>query len=106
MSRSSRSREPVKVVIINTEYIETDAMSFKSVVQRLTGKDAPSPTTSPRKKLLAAGGGGRRVGDGGGGGGGGGGGSKMLNKGMSFRDLDTLLLDLPTMDDIYQFCVE
>ncbi|KAI6687095.1 hypothetical protein NL676_023923 [Syzygium grande] len=31
---------PVKVVIINTEYVETDAASFKSVVQKLTGKDS------------------------------------------------------------------
>ncbi|XP_009354850.1 VQ motif-containing protein 1-like [Pyrus x bretschneideri] len=30
----------VKVVIINTKYVETDAMSFKDVVQRLTGKDS------------------------------------------------------------------
>ncbi|XP_075477412.1 VQ motif-containing protein 1-like [Primulina tabacum] len=30
----------VKVVIINTQYVETDAMSFKSVVQNLTGKDS------------------------------------------------------------------
>ncbi|XP_031092230.1 VQ motif-containing protein 10-like [Ipomoea triloba] len=30
----------VKVVIINTEYIETDARSFKAVVQRLTGKES------------------------------------------------------------------
>lgn len=36
-------REPVKVVIINTEYVQTDASSFKSVVQKLTGEDsAPS----------------------------------------------------------------
>ncbi|GFZ12346.1 hypothetical protein Acr_23g0007310 [Actinidia rufa] len=34
------SREPIKIVFINTEYVETDATSFKSVVQRLTGKDA------------------------------------------------------------------
>ena len=33
-------REPVKVVIINTHYVETDARSFKSVVQKLTGKDS------------------------------------------------------------------
>lgn len=26
--------------MINTQYIETDSLSFKSVVQRLTGKDA------------------------------------------------------------------
>ncbi|KAK3001489.1 hypothetical protein RJ639_020533 [Escallonia herrerae] len=30
----------VKVVIINTQYVETDATSFKSVVQNLTGKDS------------------------------------------------------------------
>ena len=31
-------REPAKVVIIKTHYVETDAVSFKSVVQKLTGK--------------------------------------------------------------------
>ncbi|KAL4555258.1 hypothetical protein LXL04_037872 [Taraxacum kok-saghyz] len=96
MSRSRRGN-PVKVVIINTEYIETDAMSFKSVVQRLTGKDTP-PSTSPNNKFSHGGGGG------GCGGRGGGVQSPVLKKGMSFRDLDKLLLELPSMDDIYQFC--
>ncbi|KAI3809650.1 hypothetical protein L1987_19247 [Smallanthus sonchifolius] len=98
MSRSRR-REPVKVVFINTEYVETDAMSFKSVVQRLTGKDAPSPASSDHLeiKLSHGGGGGRSGGDLN---------SPMLKKGMSFRDLDRLLLEQPTMDDIYQFCVD
>lgn len=32
--------EPMKVVFINTQYVETDARSFKNVVQELTGKDA------------------------------------------------------------------
>ncbi|KAK9056861.1 hypothetical protein SSX86_024225 [Deinandra increscens subsp. villosa] len=89
------NREPVKVVIINTEYVKTDATSFKSVVQRLTGKDAPS---SPNKKLSGV--------CGGGGGGNDGGNSRMLTKGMSFRDLDKYLLELPTMDDIYRICVD
>ncbi|XP_076937542.1 VQ motif-containing protein 10-like [Bidens hawaiensis] len=106
MSRSRR--EPVKVVIINTEYVETDAMSFKSVVQRLTGKDAPSPAPSPKKNLSYHGGGG--VGVGGGVRDGRGnpysGNTPVLNKGMSFRDLDKLLLELPTMDDIYQYYVD
>lgn len=31
-------RAPVRVVMITTQYIETDAANFKSVVQRLTGK--------------------------------------------------------------------
>ncbi|MFS7984022.1 putative VQ motif-containing protein [Helianthus anomalus] len=101
MSRSRRG-EPVKVVIINTEYVETDAMSFKSVVQRLTGKDAPPPAPSPKNKLsYDASGAGAGVGVGR---------SDvttpMLKKGMSFRDLDKLLLELPTMDDIYQLYID
>lgn len=97
MSRSRRV-DPVKVVIINTEYVETDAMNFKSVVQRLTGKDSPSP--SPNNKFSHVGGGGgcvnSRVGVN----------SPNLKKGMSFRDLDKLLLDFPSMDDIYLFCAD
>ncbi|OIW19996.1 hypothetical protein TanjilG_31893 [Lupinus angustifolius] len=38
--RGCNSRKPVKIVIINTQYVETDATSFKSVVQKLTGKDS------------------------------------------------------------------
>jgi len=34
----SKTKKPVKIVIVTTEYVETDAMSFKSVVQKLTGK--------------------------------------------------------------------
>ncbi|XP_045816706.1 VQ motif-containing protein 10-like [Trifolium pratense] len=34
----SNKNKAVKIVIITTEYVETDAMSFKSVVQKLTGK--------------------------------------------------------------------
>ncbi|KAF5766500.1 putative VQ motif-containing protein [Helianthus annuus] len=100
MSRSRRG-DPVKVVIINTEYIETDATNFKSVVQHLTGKDSPNPALSLNGKLSL---GGRN--DGGGGAGAGDMSSPMLNKGMSFRDLDKLLLELPTMDEMYQFCVD
>ncbi|GJT52426.1 VQ motif-containing protein 10-like protein [Tanacetum coccineum] len=92
MSRSRK--DPVKVVIINTEYVETDATSFKSVVQRLTGKDSPSPVTSPNN-IRSSHGGHRGVVK-----------SPMLKKGMSFRDLDKLLLELPSMDDIYQFCAD
>ena len=33
-------REPAKVVIIKTHYVETDAVRFKSVVQKFTGKDS------------------------------------------------------------------
>ncbi|KAJ0241529.1 VQ motif-containing protein 10 [Hirschfeldia incana] len=51
--RGKMKSEPVKVVFINTQYVETDARSFKNVVQELTGKDAivaagpfESPSTS------------------------------------------------------------
>ncbi|KAK4723514.1 hypothetical protein R3W88_026293 [Solanum pinnatisectum] len=37
------SKEGVKIVIINTEYIQTDVSSFKSVVQKFTGKNSSSP---------------------------------------------------------------
>lgn len=39
------NREAVKVVIINTQYVATDAMSFKSVFQSLTGKDSTMLST-------------------------------------------------------------
>ncbi|KAL2936743.1 VQ motif-containing protein 10 [Bienertia sinuspersici] len=44
----------MKVVHIKTQYVETDACSFKSVVQNLTGKDstiAESPSSSWVMKL-------------------------------------------------------
>ena len=37
---SSGYREPVKVVTIKIHYVETDALCFKSVAQKLTGKDS------------------------------------------------------------------
>lgn len=49
MSSRSRSGQPMKVVHIKTQYVETDACSFKYVVQNLTGKDstiADSPSSS------------------------------------------------------------
>ncbi|KAM6584943.1 hypothetical protein CsatB_011945 [Cannabis sativa] len=38
--RDNNSNKPPKVVIINTQYVETDAKGFKDVVQKLTGKDS------------------------------------------------------------------
>ncbi|TMW84225.1 hypothetical protein EJD97_025585 [Solanum chilense] len=46
------SKEGVKIVIINTEYIQTDVSSFKSVVQKFTGKNSTSP--APVKATPAA----------------------------------------------------
>ncbi|KAJ6966174.1 VQ motif-containing protein 1-like [Populus alba x Populus x berolinensis] len=44
-------REPVRVVIINTKYVETDVRSFKSVVQEFTGKDSAPPGNSDHEHL-------------------------------------------------------
>ncbi|XP_021776253.1 VQ motif-containing protein 10-like [Chenopodium quinoa] len=54
MSSRSKLRQPLKVVHIKTQYVETDACSFKSVVQDLTGKDstiAYAPSTSRVMKV-------------------------------------------------------
>ncbi|KAK1353891.1 polyadenylate-binding protein-interacting protein 8-like [Heracleum sosnowskyi] len=45
----------VRVVMINTQYIETDSLSFKSVVQRLTGKDAIVEAEEPPAMQIAGG---------------------------------------------------
>ncbi|KAK9267157.1 hypothetical protein L1049_009577 [Liquidambar formosana] len=39
-SMASARHEPVKVVLVDTKYVETDPMSFKSVVQSLTSKNS------------------------------------------------------------------
>ncbi|XP_062086928.1 VQ motif-containing protein 1 [Humulus lupulus] len=38
--RENSTNKPPKVVIINTQYVETDIKGFKNVVQKLTGKDS------------------------------------------------------------------
>ncbi|XP_057464920.1 VQ motif-containing protein 10-like [Actinidia eriantha] len=87
------SREPTKIVFINTEYVETDAASFKSVIQRLTGKDATVGIKSGDGVvgLMAEMRGG---GDGGG----------VLKRGVSFKDFDRLLRELPNLEELYRLC--
>ncbi|KAJ0989352.1 hypothetical protein J5N97_007708 [Dioscorea zingiberensis] len=48
-SKRARSLVPVKVKVIVTRFVQTDAMQFKSVVQNLTGKDskAAEETVAP-----------------------------------------------------------
>ncbi|CAH8356200.1 unnamed protein product [Eruca vesicaria subsp. sativa] len=58
--------EPMKVVFINTQYVETDARSFKNVVQELTGKDAivaAGPFESPSTSDDRGYGGGSKIGE-------------------------------------------
>ncbi|KAL5200325.1 hypothetical protein ABZP36_021528 [Zizania latifolia] len=42
-SRQQGDGGGVKIKFIETQFIRSDAASFKSVVQRLTGRSAPSP---------------------------------------------------------------
>ncbi|KAL5080827.1 hypothetical protein RYX36_009248 [Vicia faba] len=44
-------KKPVKIVIVTTEYVETDAMSFKSVVQKLTGKCSSDDEATEAQKV-------------------------------------------------------
>ena len=83
------SREPTKIVFINTEYVETDAASFKSVIQRLTGKDATVGIKSGDGVV------GSRAEMGGGG---------VLKRGVSFKDFDRLLRELPNLEELYRLC--
>lgn len=115
----------VKVVLIDTQYIQTDPSSFKSVVQSLTGKDscvswiARSSFTgddAKRKRSSAAvheirSSGinvvGHSGGDGDCGRGTDGNNNSLLSKGiMSSKDLDTMMLDMPSMEDFQYWLSE
>ncbi|XP_062095937.1 uncharacterized protein LOC133801695 [Humulus lupulus] len=120
----SPNREAVKVVLIETKYVETDATTFKSIVQSLTGKDAtvinnggsgkrkrgatratPSPAldvktpndndnhnhddiacddavsrTDDHSSSLSS--------------------MSFLTSGMSFKDLDRMLLEMPPLEEL------
>ncbi|XP_057493159.1 VQ motif-containing protein 10-like [Actinidia eriantha] len=88
------SHEPVKVVYINTRFIETDPLSFKSVVQSLTGKDVSAEkqensfASAKRKKC------GGHSGSGAGGGGGG-----VLCKDLVIMKFERLL-ELPPVEEL------
>ncbi|EYU27228.1 hypothetical protein ABFS82_13G059000 [Erythranthe guttata] len=95
---------PVKVVIINTEYVETDAESFKSVVQRLTGKHstlAAAAAAEEEEKLKPPRSSGafdnyyRETTT-----------SGVLERGLSFKDFDRMLKELPSLDELYTIYAE
>ncbi|XVE88384.1 hypothetical protein DITRI_Ditri19aG0065700 [Diplodiscus trichospermus] len=106
-----------KVVLIDTQYVETDPLSFKSVVQRLTGKDCcvgwiEEKSFSGRKAERKVSGKGAAQGSSGAAnvGVGYGGtataagaavlGVSMLSKGSSFKDLDRMIMEAPPVDDL------
>lgn len=91
---SGSNRKTVKVVLINTEYVETDAMNFKSVVQKLTGKDSVVAAQSssatkqqPRREMSTAA-------------------PPVFSRGMSFKDFDWMLKEMPPLDELYGLCSE
>ncbi|XP_027172720.1 VQ motif-containing protein 10-like [Coffea eugenioides] len=120
MSGCYTTRDPVKVVIINTQYVETDAMSFKSVVQRLTGKDSKIEIDPSSNYSSASGFYGNnkedhrhqqqqqqqmtRYGSATG--------LQMsanvpvMSRGLSFKDFDRLLKELPPLDELFRLCPE
>lgn len=59
---SGKKQETVKVVLMDTQYVETDPTSFKSVVQKLTGKDSSvawikesnsSSSADPKREVIS-----------------------------------------------------
>ncbi|PSS29007.1 VQ motif-containing protein [Actinidia chinensis var. chinensis] len=88
------SHEPVKVVYINTRFIKTDPLSFKSVVQSLTGKDVSSG-----KQENSFVGGKRKKYGGHSGSGGGGGGGGVLCKDLAIMEFERLL-ELPPVEEL------
>ncbi|KAL7129330.1 hypothetical protein ABFS83_13G059400 [Erythranthe nasuta] len=106
---------PVKVVIINTQYVETDAISFKSVVQSLTGKDSTvaaagaAATVAAKLKSRSSGASAFNYNN-----------SnsnsnsnsdsnaieRVLERGVSFKDFDRMLKELPSLDELYTLYAE
>ncbi|GMJ05373.1 hypothetical protein like AT1G78410 [Hibiscus trionum] len=103
----ANGREPMRVVIINTKYVETDATSFKSVVQELTGKDSNDMSNSTKTRSRfhreeinkiehvvagirpGVGSTSSRSGD------------SVLMKNLSFNELERLLKEMPPGDDLW-----
>lgn len=91
----------MKVVIINTQYVETDSGSFKSVVQRLTGKDAvvqvhqqPPAVVAESEKQMSGTGELART-------------NSVLLRGLSFKDFDNFLMELPSsLDEMFQMIMD
>ncbi|EOY27688.1 VQ motif-containing protein, putative [Theobroma cacao] len=106
MAATATSQEDVKVVLIDTQYVETDPVSFKSVVQRLTGKDScvawieESSFSGGKTETRVALKGAAPERSCGPLGGCFGGGVSMLTKGLSFKDLDRMILEAPPVDEL------
>ena len=89
----------MKVVFINTQYVETDARSFKTVVQELTGKDAivaPGPFESPSTSDVRCYGGGSKIDED----------SRRSNGGGgevgTKTEFDRFFKEMPPMEELYK----
>uniref|UniRef100_A0A7N0RE87 VQ domain-containing protein n=1 Tax=Kalanchoe fedtschenkoi TaxID=63787 RepID=A0A7N0RE87_KALFE len=114
-----RDHQQLKVTFIETHYIQTDAESFKSVVQTLTGKDSSSCNVTRVKEVATLGSllpskpvapdvSSRpsytpqlleedycfRSGPGG---------ASVLDKQTSFRDFEKLISQLSAVEDVFHF---
>ncbi|XP_047313401.1 VQ motif-containing protein 10-like [Impatiens glandulifera] len=110
MSAASTANDKLKVVYISTRYVETDPLSFKSVVQSLTGKKSSvdsweeknsthssdhSGAPEKRNKSVIGGNGSTS------GGGGGGGGAMLETPGeFSCGDFSRALLEIPHSEEL------
>ncbi|KAL8506212.1 hypothetical protein ACS0TY_017175 [Phlomoides rotata] len=90
MGGGSRNGNPVKVVIIDTQYVKTDAMSFKSVVQSLTGKhSAPIAAQQPPPMFYSGGSVSFHA-------------PPVLSRGKSFKDIERMIMEFPTLDELHR----
>ncbi|GFZ05319.1 hypothetical protein Acr_17g0008910 [Actinidia rufa] len=83
----------VRIVFIDTQYVETDATNFKSIVHGLTGKDSMvgvEPPLAKTRVVKPSGVGDQRVV-----------GSSVFSRGVSFKDFDRLLMELPPLDELF-----
>ncbi|KAF5728218.1 putative VQ motif-containing protein [Tripterygium wilfordii] len=88
----SSNTKPVKVVIIDTKYVETDEGSFKSVVQKFTGKAStvtPSKAKKMKKKIPAQSSFSSSSNE------------SVLIRDLSFKEFDRLFKEMPTLDELY-----
>lgn len=88
----------MKVVYIKSQYVETDAVNFKSVVQNLTGKDSTIVVGSPslmtetmkRQKNNSE----RDLGHGRN--------YSFMTRDLPFKEVDRLLKELPPLDELHK----
>ncbi|KGN53544.1 hypothetical protein Csa_014778 [Cucumis sativus] len=72
-----------RVVIIDTKYVQTDAKSFKTVVQKLTGKDSVVTVAEETRRQTGS----AR--------------NSSLLRDSSFKEFQRVLREMPRIDELY-----